>query len=109
MAQVCDGNVIFGRELVGTASWVDGTLLKDFRPIANFRELILGEFRAGFQHLTAVLHKKVYHLVEELHIFNPACFCLFANKTYHCGIDLRLRPKDGRLQNPDCFYIAGGG
>jgi hypothetical protein len=45
--QVCDGDVVFRRELLGALPGVDGTLLEDFRPIADFSKVGGGEFCAG--------------------------------------------------------------
>ncbi len=74
-AQVCDGNVVFGAELFGTLCWIDGTSLKDFGPIyalgiVNFSEFAASQSAAGHKSLTAMTHKKMYGLTEELHILN---------------------------------------
>jgi len=68
--QVCDGDVVFGAELFGTLRWIDGTSLKDFGPIVNFCEFAPSQFAAGQKSLSAMTHKKVYGLTEELHIMN---------------------------------------
>jgi len=68
--QVCDSDVVFGAELFGTLCWIDGTSLKDFGPIVNFCEFSAGQFAAGHKSLTAMTHKKMYGLTEELHILN---------------------------------------
>jgi len=107
VADVGEGDVIFGREFFGAESRVYARLLEDFRPVMNFCKFVSSELCTRPYGLPAMLHKKIYYFVEQMHALNSAGFVLFANKTYYCRIDLRLGPEDCGFESPDHFDVTG--